>query len=92
MQVYNFLPSVSAMIGHHHPERYIWRIAMSLVCFPRLIEGYLYYQFFQMHQRQSHFKSTFTRLNLFTSLCHFVQWALLLTVSYVSAKENYSKL
>ena len=50
-QVYNVVPSISAITGVS-PQRYIWRICIAFHLGPRLLIGCLYYRYHQ--ERTSH--------------------------------------
>ncbi|XP_020285304.1 post-GPI attachment to proteins factor 2-like [Pseudomyrmex gracilis] len=48
-QVYNFLPSVSAAIGHYKPQRDIWKTAIALQAIVRTLILKMYYQYYRDH-------------------------------------------
>ena len=89
MQVPNFIPSISAVMGGHTPERYIWRLLMALFSFPRLFDGLLYYNFFSLSL--SNRMTWYRWLNRTVLFLHLWQYVSLFQLSYISSKENFSK-
>lgn len=95
LQVANYLPSISAAIGGHMPEKFIWRVGIALHCLPRVLVMPYYLQ--------KYFKNTttgrkynletwwFKLLNLSASLLHLVENGALITLTYISSTDNYGK-
>ncbi|KAJ7393050.1 Post-GPI attachment to protein factor 2 [Desmophyllum pertusum] len=92
-KVANYLPSISAAIGDHMPEKFIWRVGIALHCLPRILV--------LPYALQKHYKNTlagrkynlttwwFGSLNLINSLLHLVENGALLTLTYISSTDNY---
>lgn len=85
----NFWPSISKATGDHLPGRYVWRLAISLTTFPRMMEAFLYYNYFAT-QKPSLFQQRWwyrwlNRINLFFMV---VELFLFYTVTFVSSKEH----
>ena len=88
-QVPNIVPSISAVIGGNTPERYIWRMGMAFFSFPRMLDGFLYYNFFSLSPGIGQPGSRI--LNVVVWLLHVGQYLSLFTLSYVSSTEYYSE-
>lgn len=92
MQVYNVIPSISAITGIS-PQRYIWRIVIALHVGPRFLTSLVYHRFY-LNQL-----SRVSQLNKKSYLCHvwlalslnLIEQAALIGVTYVSNRENYRK-
>lgn len=92
-KVANYLPSISAAIGGHMPEKFIWRVGIALHCLPRVLVMPYYLQ--------KYFKNTttgrkynletwwFGLLNLSASLLHLVENGALITLTYISSTDNH---
>ena len=65
---------------------------MAMVFFPKTVDGYLYYEFFGRQGPGFRQRVVYKWLNRLNCLLHFIQWGLLLTVSYVTSKENRCEL
>ncbi|XP_020605325.1 post-GPI attachment to proteins factor 2-like isoform X2 [Orbicella faveolata] len=91
-KVPNYLPSISAAIGGRMPERFIWRVGIALHCLPRiLVMPYALHKHFKNTQAGRRYNLTtwwFAPLNLLNSLLHLVENGALLTLTYISSKEN----
>ncbi|KAK8760760.1 acyltransferase PGAP2-like isoform X2 [Amblyomma americanum] len=83
--VANFLPSISAAIGGHTPQRYIWRSGIALHAAPRLLVSVMYYRYYQgMLDIQHQYVARISWcLNTVEVLC-------LLGLTNVSSTENYA--
>ncbi len=92
MQVYNVIPSISAITGIS-PQRYIWRIVIALHVGPRFLTSLVYHRFY-LNQL-----SRVSQLKKKSYLCHvwlalslnLIEQAALIGVTYVSNRENYRK-
>ena len=92
MQVYNVIPSISAITGIS-PQRYIWRIVIALHVGPRFLTSLVYHRFYlnQLSRvSQSNKKSYLFHVWLALSL-NLIEQAALIGVTYVSNRENYRK-
>ncbi|XP_014214509.1 post-GPI attachment to proteins factor 2 isoform X2 [Copidosoma floridanum] len=79
--VYNFLPSVSAAIGHYRPQKTIWKAAITVQAMVRALVLYMYYQYYVetvYKWAQAIHKIAFMTF-LFMSLIHMI-------LSYLVAK------
>ena len=92
-KVPNFWPSISKVTGDHLPGRYIWRFAVSLTTFPRVIDAVLYYNYFAT-QNPMFFgqKWCYRWLNKFNLLLIIVELFLFFTIIFVSSKEHMGKI
>ena len=78
------------------PERFIWRVGIALHCLPRiLVMPYALHKHFKNTQAGRRYNLAtwwFAPLNLLNSLLHLVENGALLTLTYVSSKENFGKV
>ncbi|KAL5475771.1 hypothetical protein EMCRGX_G025621 [Ephydatia muelleri] len=86
-KVPNFFTTISKLTGEELPERYIWRMCMSLVAMPLILDGVV------LHRALSFEAGVLQRwwlrmLNTTVLLLHFMQMYLLLSVTYLSSKEH----
>jgi len=72
--VNNWLPSISAAIGSFAPQKYIWRLAISLHSLPRYVIAFMYYNRYGS-------RAVFV-LNI-------LEISSLLGLTYVSSTENF---
>lgn len=87
LKVPNFFTTISKLTGEELPERYIWRMCMSLVAMPLILDGVV------LHRALSFEAGVLQRwwlrmLNTTVLLLHFMQMYLLLSVTYLSSKEH----
>ena len=89
-QVPNYLPSISAAIGDHAPQKYIWRIAIALHALPRMRLALIYYQYYKKNPIvvRSFWLTWWNRIN---SSLHIVENFALLVITYVSSTENFGE-
>lgn len=89
-QVYNFIPSVSAVTGVS-PERYLWRLCMSAHIVPRCLMAALCHSHWgRLGQRvPSGRRLHYSRLVRATLWASGTELAALAGCTYVSNKENY---
>lgn len=86
-KVPNIVPSVSAVIGGNTPERYIWRMGMAFFSFPRVLDAFLYHNFFSASPGGG--QPVNIVLNGVVWVLHVGQYLSLFTLSYVSSTEYY---
>ncbi|KAL3320989.1 Post-GPI attachment to proteins factor 2 [Cichlidogyrus casuarinus] len=79
--VNNFIPTISAMTGIK-PEVYIWRFAIGLHLFPRLMIAQLYYKAYQAMNPK------INRLNAFIVFLNYLDVLSLVGTAFVSNSEN----
>jgi hypothetical protein len=91
-QVYNFIPSISAITGVS-PQRYIWRICMAFHVAPRLLASWTYRAHYRglAHIVPNQKLSRYHTLISLAYWLHNVELFSLVAVTYVSNKENYRK-
>ncbi|XP_067009853.1 post-GPI attachment to proteins factor 2 [Anabrus simplex] len=84
-EVSNFLPSVSAAIGVHSPQRYVWRIAIAIHAGPRLLVARIYYRYYEgVLYKWIHFMAKIACwLNVVENLA-------LIGLTFISSAENYA--
>lgn len=90
LQVYNFIPSISAVTGIF-PQCYLWRITIALHCTPRFIMGSMYSNLYHQHMK-SVTSTSFSSYNFLVKLTywlHFTENLSLIGVTYISNKDNY---
>eukprot|EP01134_Creolimax_fragrantissima_P003684 CFRG3684T1 len=87
-EVPNIIPSISSCIGNSTPQRYVWRLCISLMLIPRIYSGFLYYNWFQVeHQASSTFYNVLNKI----VLCLFMaQYTSLAMLTYVGSNENHN--
>lgn len=51
--VSNYLPSISAAIGNHQPQRFVWQCAILLQALPRLLVAHQYLRYNSNRIRRS---------------------------------------
>ena len=78
------------MIGGNTPERYIWRLGIALFSFPRILDSFLYLNFFSGSPGPAALANS--ALNGVVWLLHMGQYFSLFLLSYVSSTENYGQL
>jgi len=92
-KVPNYLPSISAAIGGHMPEKFIWRVGIALHCLPRiLIMPYSLHKYFkntQLGRRYNLMTWWFWLLNLAASILHLMENGALITLTYISSTDNF---
>ncbi|XP_032666018.1 post-GPI attachment to proteins factor 2-like [Odontomachus brunneus] len=84
-QVYNFLPSVSAAIGHYKPQRNIWKTAIALQAIIRILVCRLYYRYY----KENIYKWAQYLSNI-ALIMYIVENVSLVTLSFWSSDENYA--
>ncbi|XP_025088697.1 post-GPI attachment to proteins factor 2-like isoform X2 [Pomacea canaliculata] len=86
-KVYNFLPSISSAIGGFAPQRYVWRICVSIHCTQRFMVGVAYYNFHTSVYPGATNKK-YKALAALNSLLHLVEIFSLVCLSMISSTEN----
>ncbi|XP_037782706.1 LOW QUALITY PROTEIN: uncharacterized protein LOC119579048 [Penaeus monodon] len=89
-QVYNFLPSISAVTGVS-PQRYLWRVAVALHISPRLLVAWVaraYYNSLAAHVPAAR-RPAYLTLVAASFYLNLTELATLCGVTYISNKENY---
>lgn len=86
-RVPNFLPSISAAIGGFTPQRYIWRICITLHAAPRFFYATGYYNWFNQVHMGSH-DTSYRLLVKIAILLHCIENFVLVTLTSVSSSEN----
>ncbi|XP_029205857.2 post-GPI attachment to proteins factor 2-like [Acropora muricata] len=89
----NYLPSISAAIGGHMPERFIWNLGIALHCLPRIIlfpaAFYEHYRSTQSGRKYNLTTWWFWLLNLFTNISQVVENGALLTLTFITSTDNF---
>eukprot|EP00112_Aurelia_sp_Birch-Aquarium-sp1_P003953 Seg145.3 transcript_id=Seg145.3/GoldUCD/mRNA.D3Y31 product="Post-GPI attachment to proteins factor 2" protein_id=Seg145.3/GoldUCD/D3Y31 len=86
-KVPNYLPSLSAAIGDLTPQRYIWRMGIALHSSGRFLVAFIYLYFYkQLSYGKKDWIYKMAKLNLVLNVLENFS---LLTLSYVSSKENF---
>lgn len=84
-QVYNFLPSVSAAIGHYRPQRDVWKTAIALQATVRIIVFMMYYRYYK-----EHVYIWARHLSNVALVMYAVENTSLVTLSFWTSDENYT--
>lgn len=92
-QVFNFIPSISAITGIS-PNIYFWRISIALHVGPRFIIAICYKSYYEhmlCHVKNPTVHSKGTLYMKLAFWLHLVEITSLCGVTYISNRENYSK-
>lgn len=92
-QVYNVLPSISAITGVS-PQRYLWRVSIALHIGPRLLIASVYYSFYFKILKTIEDLPTRLQGSRLLNLCYWLnisEVAALCGVTYISNRENYGE-
>ncbi|XP_015430855.1 PREDICTED: post-GPI attachment to proteins factor 2-like [Dufourea novaeangliae] len=84
-KVYNFLPSVSAAIGHYRPQRDVWKIAIGLQALIRVIVLVMYSRYYKEHI----YKWAQNICNI-AVVTYAIENISLVTLSFWTSDENYA--
>ncbi|XP_017798142.1 PREDICTED: post-GPI attachment to proteins factor 2-like [Habropoda laboriosa] len=84
-KVYNFLPSVSAAIGHYKPQRNVWKTAIAIQALIRILVLVMYRRYYKEHI----FKSAESICNIATAI-YAVENISLVTLTFWTSDENYA--
>ena len=92
LQVTNTIPSVSAVTGIR-PQAYIWRISIGLHSTPRLLVGFMYYNYFMnsLQFKQKNLQGLYKCLMYLCYCLYMTECLCLVFVSCISNRENYRK-
>ena len=85
-QVYNFLPSVSAAIGHYRPQRDVLKIAKAIQAVIRILVLIMYRRYYKEHIYK--WAQNICKLAMGV---YIVENISLVTLSFWTSDENYSK-
>lgn len=92
--VANYLPSISAAIGGHMPEKFIWKIGIALHCLPRITlfpaAFHKYYRSTSSGQKYNLTTWWFWILNLAAYIAQMVENGALLTLTFISSSDNFA--
>ncbi|XP_012062673.1 PREDICTED: post-GPI attachment to proteins factor 2-like [Atta cephalotes] len=84
-QVYNFLPSVSAAIGHYRPQKDVWKTAIALQALLRTLVFTLYYRYYKEHVYK-----WAEHLSNIALIMYAIENTSLVTLSFWTSNENYA--
>ncbi|XP_031845381.1 post-GPI attachment to proteins factor 2 isoform X1 [Nomia melanderi] len=84
-KVYNFLPSVSAAIGHYRPQRDVWKIAIAVQAVIRVLVLVMYCRYYKEHI----YKWAQSICNI-AIVTYTVENISLVTLSFWTSDENYA--
>ncbi|XP_012265379.1 post-GPI attachment to proteins factor 2 isoform X2 [Athalia rosae] len=84
-KVDNFLPSISAAIGHYRPQKDIWKAAIATQSFTRILVLIMYYR----HYKETLYKWAYGIGN-FVLFTYTIENTALVTLSFWSSIENYA--
>ncbi|XP_012221154.1 post-GPI attachment to proteins factor 2-like [Linepithema humile] len=84
-QVYNFLPSVSAAIGHYRPQRDVWKIAIAVQAIVRTLVFLMYYRYYKEHVYK-----WAQYLSNIALVMYVIENVSLVTLSFWTSNENYA--
>uniref|UniRef100_A0A131XDC6 Putative fgf receptor activating protein 1 n=1 Tax=Hyalomma excavatum TaxID=257692 RepID=A0A131XDC6_9ACAR len=83
--VANYLPSISAAVGGHTPQRYIWRCGVGLHSAPRILICIMYYRYYKNMLDLQH--QYVARIAFWISIVENIS---LLGLTNVTSTENYA--
>ncbi|XP_012274285.1 post-GPI attachment to proteins factor 2 [Orussus abietinus] len=84
-KVYNFLPSVSAAIGHYRPQKDVWKAAVAVQAVIRVLVLIMYYEYYKGNVY--HWARGICNFALTT---YAIENTSLVTLSFWSSNENYA--
>ena len=82
--MYNFLPSVSAAIGHYRPQKDVWKTAIALQALLRTLVFTLYYRYYKEHVYK-----WAEHLSNIALIMYTIENTSLVTLSFWTSNENY---
>ena len=86
-QVYNFLPSISAAIGHYRPQKNVWKAAIATQAVIRALVFLMYYRYY--NEKLYKWAHTLSNMVLVT---YAMENLALISLSFWSSNENYGKI
>lgn len=92
-QVYNVIPSISAITGIS-PERYLWRISIALHLGPRFLIASVYFNYYSSRVKNivpAEEQEWFTKLVRICYWLNITEISALMGVTYISNQDNYRK-
>ncbi|CAL7934713.1 unnamed protein product [Xylocopa violacea] len=84
-KVYNFLPSVSAAIGHYRPQKDVWKTAIAMQALIRILVLIMYRRYYKEHI----YKWAQSICNVAT-VTYAIENISLVTLSFWTSDENYA--
>ena len=85
--MFNFLPTVSSAIGGFTPQRYVWRVCISLQAGLRFLLVFCYYKWhLRVEMGDQHHR--YERLVLLAVSCHAIENFALVVLSAISSTDN----
>lgn len=84
-KVYNFLPSVSAAIGHYRPQRDVWKLAIAVQASIRVLILIMYYRYYKEHIYK--WAQSICNAAIVTNAIENIS---LVTLSFWTSDENYA--
>lgn len=85
--MYNFLPSVSAAIGHYRPQRDVWKFAIALQAIVRTLVFLMYYRYYKEYVYK-----WAQYLSNIALVMYIIENVSLVTLSFWTSNENYGML
>jgi len=92
-KVPNVIPSISACIGDHSPQQYVWRISVALMIGQRILDGFAYNGLFKhalSHRSGSSLPlpAGYHLLRRAHLIIYTAEQGFLVLLSYISSKDN----
>lgn len=84
-KIYNFLPSVSAAIGHYRPQRDVWKIAIAIQAVIRILVLVMYRRYYKEHIYK--WAQNICKIAMGVYVIENIS---LVTLSFWTSDENYS--
>ena len=84
----NFMPSISATIGDFAPQRYVWRTAVAMYIWQRLLSGPVMHRLFDLAVVCPSGRGSGAVLNHARAAAHTAEQLFLVLLSYVSSSDD----